>query len=62
MSGTSMVCPHVVGHAAVLMSLESIEGDRVCDRLKALALKGVVTGAPEDTSSDLLFNGNPEAE
>ncbi|KAH8591063.1 subtilase, partial [Bisporella sp. PMI_857] len=43
-SGTSMATPHIVGLAAYLLSLEGGEPRKLCDRIKALATSGALSG------------------
>ncbi|UNI18994.1 hypothetical protein JDV02_005219 [Purpureocillium takamizusanense] len=59
-SGTSMASPHIVGLAAYIGALEGIKGGVICDRIKELATKDVVTGLRNTNTPNLLgFNGNP---
>ncbi|KAK4086215.1 proteinase T precursor [Purpureocillium lilacinum] len=59
-SGTSMASPHVVGLAAYLGALEGIKGGAICDRIKELATKDVITELLSPNTPNLLaFNGNP---
>ena len=58
LSGTSMACPHVVGLAAYLIALEDLQSPAdVVQRMKALALPGIVTNPGADTVGNLAYNG-----
>ncbi|OAQ75930.1 proteinase T-like protein [Purpureocillium lilacinum] len=62
LDGTSMSTPHVVGLAAYLGALEGISGGAVCDRIRALANKGILKNIQDAGSPNLLvFNGYPAA-
>ena len=55
-----MASPHVVGLAAYLGALEGIKGGAICDRIKELATKDVITELLSPHTPNLLaFNGNP---
>ncbi|KAI1912626.1 hypothetical protein LOZ65_005966 [Ophidiomyces ophidiicola] len=56
-SGTSMAAPHVCGVGALLMALEGVEPQKVCDRLKELS-RPSVTNPGANTTNRLLYNGS----
>ncbi|KAI5856884.1 subtilisin-related protease [Tricharina praecox] len=57
-SGTSMACPHIVGLAAYLISLEGLDSPAaVVKRMKALSIAGIVTNPGLDTIDNLAYNG-----
>ena len=58
-SGTSMACPHVVGLAVYLQSLENLSSPAaVANRIKALAVTGKVTGSLQGSPNTFIYNGN----
>ncbi|KAJ2782847.1 proteinase B [Coemansia javaensis] len=62
-SGTSMASPHVAGLAAYLLSLErnaTLTGAELKDRVLALATKGVVDDAGEESPNLLIYNDPPK--
>ena len=59
LSGTSMATPHVVGLALYLISLENLTTPAaVTDRIKALAVKGKITGSLQGSPNSFIYNGN----
>lgn len=61
MSGTSMAAPHIAGLAAYLATLEGIKINTACERIKELSNKNAIRGEPSGTTTNLAFNGNPNA-
>lgn len=60
MSGTSMATPHIAGLGAYIAGLEGFPGaGALCNRLKQLATRNVISGLPGGTANLLAFNGNP---
>ncbi|KAB8737529.1 hypothetical protein FH972_026488 [Carpinus fangiana] len=58
-SGTSMATPHITGLGAYLLALEGTRTPAaLCDRIKALSTKNVVTSVPSGTTNALAYNGN----
>lgn len=60
LSGTSMAAAYVSGLGAYLLALEGPrDGVALCERIKELATKDVLTSTPAGTANRLIFNGNP---
>ena len=58
MSGTSMASPHVAGLAAYLIAYEGLVGPKaVADRIKQLAVRGIVKNCPLGTTNAIAYNG-----
>ncbi|KZZ89353.1 subtilisin-like serine protease precursor [Moelleriella libera RCEF 2490] len=58
MTGTSQACPHVVGLAAYLASIEGLTGtEPLCGRIRDLASKGIIQNLQKNTPNLLAFNG-----
>ncbi|CZT05617.1 related to Cuticle-degrading protease [Rhynchosporium graminicola] len=58
-SGTSMSTPHIVGLAACLISLEGAKAPGpLCERMKTLSTKDVLTGGSGASVNYLAYNGN----
>ncbi|KAF4549875.1 Cuticle-degrading protease-like protein 2 [Elsinoe fawcettii] len=58
LSGTSMASPHIAGLGAYLLALEGARSPvALCDRIKALATSGAISGVPSGTSNLLAYNG-----
>lgn len=58
MTGNSQACPHVVGLAAYLASIEGLTGtEPLCDRIRDLASKGIIQNLQKNTPNLLAFNG-----
>ncbi|TPX19741.1 hypothetical protein DIZ76_017533 [Coccidioides immitis] len=57
LSGTSFAAGHASGVGAYLLALEKITGDRVCTRIKELAIP-VIRNSPSNTTRLLLYNGS----
>ncbi|EFW20362.1 hypothetical protein D8B26_003245 [Coccidioides posadasii str. Silveira] len=57
LSGTSFAAGHASGVGAYLLALEKITGDRVCNRIKELAIP-VIRNSPSNTTRLLLYNGS----
>lgn len=55
MDGTSMATPHIAGLGAYFMSLGR-KADGLCDYLKSIALKDVISGVPSGTANLLAQN------
>ena len=55
-----MATPHIVGLGAYLAGLEGFTGAQaLCERIRTLSTKNVLTGIPSGTVNYLAFNGNP---
>jgi len=55
-----MATPHIVGLGAYLAGLEGFPGAQaLCERIRTLSTKNVLTGIPSGTVNYLAFNGNP---
>lgn len=59
-SGTSAASPVVAGVGAYLMAFEGLVGGSVCERIRELAVDGILADVPEGTVNLLSFNGAPE--
>ena len=56
-SGTSSAAAHIAGLGAYFLSLEGPRGAvALCERLKEVATKGVLTGIPSGTPNLLAYN------
>jgi cerevisin len=57
-SGTSMATPHVAGIGAYFLSKDAtLTPDALATKIKSLATQNVITGAPLDTTTALVYNG-----
>ena len=55
-----MAAAYVSGLGAYLLALEGPrDGVALCERIKELATKDVLTSIPAGTANRLIFNGNP---
>lgn len=57
-SGTSMATPQVAGLAAYLLSKDtSMTPDALFSKIKSLAIPNAISGVPDGTTADFVFNG-----
>jgi cerevisin len=56
-SGTSMASPHVAGLGAYLLGLGAGQVATLCDAIKGMAQKDVISGVPNNTANLLAYNG-----
>jgi oryzin len=55
-----MAAAYVTGLAAYLIALEGPrDAIALCERIKELSIKDILTGVPSGTGNRLAFNGNP---